>query len=327
MGYKDPHITVLMPVYNAEKYIHEAIASVLTQTFEDFELLIINDGSTDGTLQIIQSFDDPRIVVVSQDNRGVAAALNVGLKLAKAPYIARFDADDICYHERLQLQYGFMLSNPEYSVIGSSADYVDAEGHYVFTNYVGGFSDEEIKALNYRVCPFIHSTVFYKKEIIVANGGYSELAYTFEDHFLWTGILQTEKVCNMQRPLIKVRLNPESITIDEKWHSPQFIEIKYNAIKNRSISLADAEALMQLAGNRLPDTIKQGSYYALCGKKFLVNNYQPAKARRHIVKAINVQPYRLNNYLLYIASYLPQSVLNLLNYGNINSFKPAAQTV
>src|ERR1700754_2088364 len=97
MNFDVPKITVLMPAYNAGKYIGEAIESVLEQTFTDFELLIVNDGSTDNTAAIIQSFTDPRIVLIQQPNLGVAAALNNGLKHARAEYIARFDADDICY--------------------------------------------------------------------------------------------------------------------------------------------------------------------------------------------------------------------------------------
>jgi glycosyltransferase involved in cell wall biosynthesis len=93
----NPAITVLMPAYNAGKYIHEAISSVLAQSFTNFELLIVNDGSTDDTLAVISSFNDARIRVINQTNKGVAAALNNGLQHAQAPYIARFDADDICY--------------------------------------------------------------------------------------------------------------------------------------------------------------------------------------------------------------------------------------
>ena len=101
----DIKITVLMPVYNAEKYIEKAIDSVLNQSFKDFELLIINDGSTDGSMDIIRNFNDPRIVVVNQANSGVAAALNTGVKLARGEFIARFDADDICYPRRFDEQY------------------------------------------------------------------------------------------------------------------------------------------------------------------------------------------------------------------------------
>src|SRR4030088_1747169 len=120
-----PKITVLMPVYNAGKYIRDAIDSVLSQTFSDFELLIINDGSTDDAEKIIESFNDPRISVINQSNKGIAIALNTGLQLARAPYIARFDADDICYEDRLKVQYRFITANPEYIIAGSAADYID----------------------------------------------------------------------------------------------------------------------------------------------------------------------------------------------------------
>src|ERR1700761_448098 len=120
-----PHISVLMPAYNAEKYIGTAINSLLKQTFSSFELVIINDGSTDNTINIINAFNDKRIKLVDQQNKGIAAALNHGLKIARAPYIARFDADDICMPERLEVQYNFLSMNPDYVIVGSDADYID----------------------------------------------------------------------------------------------------------------------------------------------------------------------------------------------------------
>ncbi|HCN82257.1 MAG TPA: hypothetical protein DIT07_01365, partial [Sphingobacteriaceae bacterium] len=168
----EPAVTVLMPAYNAEKNIAEAISSVLQQTFSDFELLIINDGSTDDTEKIIRSFSDPRIVVINQTNHGVAAALNTGLKYSKAKYIARFDADDICFPDRLQTQFFYMESNPEFGVIGSSVNYTDMNGSYLFTFNPSAISDIEIQNLEYTICPFIHSSVFYKKSIVISNGGY-----------------------------------------------------------------------------------------------------------------------------------------------------------
>src|SRR4051812_44490454 len=107
MALEYPKVTVLMPAYNADKYIEDGISSVLSQTFTNFELLIINDGSTDNTLKVIESIRDKRIVVISQENKGVSAALNLGLAHARAPYIARFDADDICLPNRLKVQYEF----------------------------------------------------------------------------------------------------------------------------------------------------------------------------------------------------------------------------
>jgi glycosyltransferase involved in cell wall biosynthesis len=319
MSAANPAITVLMPTYNAGNYIREAIESVLAQTFTDFELLIINDGSTDQTIDVIAGFNDPRIVVISQENKGVAPALNVGLQHAHANYIARFDADDICYPHRLQLQYDFMQRHPEYQIIGSAADYVDVEGNYLFTQDPAGFSNAQIQELKYSVCPFMHPCVMYRKDMVLAHGGYNELAYTFEDHLLWRTILESEKACNLSEALIKFRLNPESITIDEKWRPRSFISIKYKALKKRSITERDSLCMQQMARGQDSHRIKHGSYYALCGKKFLLNNYQPEKARTHIAKAISIHPSRLDNYLLYSITYLPERLVNWLH--NLTSIK------
>jgi glycosyltransferase involved in cell wall biosynthesis len=313
MNFEIPKITVLMPVYNGGRYIGDAVASVLQQTFSDFELLIVNDGSTDDTLNVIQSFDDPRIVVINQENKGIALALNYGLKYARAAFIARFDADDICYPERLQVQYDFMMANPDYSVIGSAADYIDMEGHFLFTHKPPAFSNDQLQQLKYEVCPFIHSCVLYKKDLIIANGGYNEYAYTFEDHFLWANILEGQKVCNLAQPLIKVRLNPESITIDEKWRPRKFRDIKYATLKSRTISKREGSLLAEIGEKQFSAKIKQGSYYALCGKKLLLNNFQPAKARVHVARAISISPFRLDNYLLYTVSYFPEAMINWLH--------------
>ncbi|HEY8780536.1 MAG TPA: glycosyltransferase [Mucilaginibacter sp.] len=313
MNINNPKVTVLMPAYNAGKYIGEAITSVLEQSFTDFELLIINDGSTDETEKIIRSFKDPRIILINQDNRGVAAALNAGLKYARAKYIARFDADDICYPDRLKIQYDFINSYPEYSIIGSAVDYADAEGHYIFTHHPEGHLNEEIQQLKYSICPFIHSSVFYKKELIVNNGGYNEHAYTYEDHFLWVNILKNEKACNLSQSLIKVRLNPESISIDGKWHTRKFRSIKYSTLKKRSITESEGKELYQISGKRYSPKIKEGAYYALCGKKFLLNNYQPEKARSNVIRAISLSPFRLDNYLLYVISYFPEKFISWLH--------------
>ena len=305
----NPKITVLMPAYNTGKYIHEAISSVLEQTFTDFELLIINDGSTDDTLAIINSFTDARIRVINQDNKGVANALNNGLNNSRAPYIARFDADDVCYPNRLQVQYDFITAHSDYSIIGSACDYTDVNGEYVFTYQPAAYSNAEIQQLDYKICPFIHSGVFYKKDVILKAGGYNERAYTFEDHFLWANILKNEKACNLQQSLIKVRWNPESITIDEKWRTNTFRKIKYNALNKLAITEAGGIKLRQIAKQQHSPRIKEGAYYALLGKKYLWNNYQPVKARQNLIKTLSISPLHIKNYFLLLLSFLPEKTL------------------
>jgi glycosyltransferase involved in cell wall biosynthesis len=305
-----PKITVLMPVYNAEKFIEDAIRSVLCQTFADFELLIVNDGSTDRSRALINTFDDPRVVVIDQENKGVAAALNNGLTHARAEYIARFDADDICYPERLQLQYDFMQANPAYSIIGTGVDYISVGGDYIFTYRPSAISYSEILALSHKICPFIHSSVCYKKDLIIRYGGYNEYAHTFEDHLLWKNIIKNEKGCNLSTALIKVRLNPDSITIDEKWRTPLFKRIKHRALLQLDISKLDGLKLIEICKKQHTVRIKEGAYYALLGKKYLWNNYQPLKARENLRKTLAISPFHLKNYLLLLISFLPDSILH-----------------
>jgi glycosyltransferase involved in cell wall biosynthesis len=304
-----PKVTVLMPAYNAGKYIGEAIASVLTQSFTDFELLIVNDGSTDDTLNVIHSFNDERIVVLNQENKGVAAALNNGLRHARAHYIARFDADDVCYPYRLQVQYDFITSHPYYTIIGSGVDYTDVNGDLIFTWQPDALSHTEIRQLSYKICPFIHSSVFYKRSAVSEAGGYNELAYTFEDHFLWAGMLKHEKAFNLNQPLIKVRLNAESITIDEKWRTGKFRQIKYSTLRKLSITEAEGRQLSEIGIKQLSPRIKKGAYYALIGKKYLWNNYQPEKARKNLVKTLAISPLHIKNYFLLAMSFLPERAL------------------
>lgn len=306
MEIKAPAITVLMPAYNAAEYIKEAIDSVLNQTFTDFEFLIINDGSTDDTEKIIRGYTDKRIRLYSQPNAGVIGALNKGLELSKADLIARFDADDVCYHNRLEVQYAFMKANPEYVLIGSDADYMEENGTYIFTHKFNAYTDEEIRALSRSVCPFIHSAVMFRKQKVLESGGYDKGAIGFEDHMLWWKLIQLGKVMNMDQALIKVRFNPDSVTVDERWRGPEYRRIKYGSIENGYVTNDDLAELKGILSSQNFKKFKNAAYYSMVGKKFLWNNHQPAKARQHLAKAIRITPFKVEPYLLYILSFLPE---------------------
>ena len=302
----DPKITVLMPAYNAEKYIEKAIESVLGQTFTDFELLIINDGSTDSTEAVIRSFPDPRIRLINQANQGIAAALNLGLLNAEAGLIARFDADDICGWERLQVQYDFLQMNPDHILVGSDAEYIDRNGEYVFHCHLPAHSSEEIKRLNPERCPFIHSAVMFKKDMVLGAGAYNTHAFAFQDHLLWSKLMRMGKVANLAMPLIRVRLNPESLSIDEKWRTKRFRELKSSAIQAGTITPDEGEELRGLLKKQDHQKIKEGSYYSLLGKKYLWNNHQPGKARANLRRAIRIHPGRVDCYLMMLLSFFPR---------------------
>lgn len=308
----DPKITILIPVYNAEKYIRGAITSVLNQGFTDFELLIINDGSTDTSRQIIESFNDPRIRLINQANQGIAAALNIGLLNAKADFVARFDADDICMPGRLSLQYQFLKDNADYVIVGSNADYIDMHEEFVFTGRMSAYSDEAIRQSIYSYCPMIHSTVMFRKQPVLDAGSYNIYAHAFEDHLLWLKLLRYGKARNLPETLIKVRLTPESISIDEKWRTKRFHEIKSGAIRNGNITEQDGEELLDILKQQNNRKIKEGSYYSLLGKKYLWDNHEPEKARANLKKAISIHPARLDSYALMTLSFFPKNFISWL---------------
>lgn len=307
-----PKITVLMPAYNAAQYISQAIDSVLMQTFEDFELLIINDGSTDDTEYIIRAYRDKRIRLINQSNQGIAAALNMGLLNATAGMIARFDADDICLPGRLQLQYDFLITHKDHVIVGSDADYIDKDGHYVFTCRLPAHSNDELQALALTHCPFIHSAVLFYKQAVLAAGGYNNNAYAFQDHLLWAKLIKLGKVANLSRVLMKVRLNPGSISIDEKWRTRRFREIKASCLQQGQITEQEGKELLGILKGQDNFKVKAGSYYSLLGKKYLWNNHQPKKARMNLKRAIHIYPARLDSYAILLLSFFPKEFIQWL---------------
>jgi glycosyltransferase involved in cell wall biosynthesis len=308
-----PKITILMPAYNAEKYIGEAIRSVLVQTFSDFEFLIVNDGSNDGTQQVIDSFSDERIVQVTQVHSGVSKTLNNGLSMARGEYIARFDADDICFPDRLEKQHAFLESHPEYVMVGSDAEYILENGEHLFDFACIAHSHEAIMDKLYFYCPFIHSSVMYRKEAVITAGGYSLPAHNFEDYLLWTQLSKIGELYNLPEILIRVRFNPASVTIDEKWRGQRFRELKRKAIRRGYVTKEEGDELQAILQKQDMKHVKEGAYYALCAKKFLTDNYQPKESRMYARKAIHAMPFRLDNYALLLAGFLPEKFIQWLH--------------
>jgi len=305
-------VTVLLPVYNAAPYIREAVDSVLAQTYTPFELLIINDGSTDGTAEILESYTDPRIRLVHQPNMGLIKTLNKGIELAQGKYVARFDADDVCYPERLQEQVDFLNENPEYVLIGSEADYMDDEGNFLFRYKFKYYEDEEIRAAGFMICPVIHSAAMFVKDKVIAAGGYDDHAITFEDHLLWRDLAEYGKIKNVHKAWIKVRFNAASATVDEKWRGPVFRDIKYRSIAQGYITEEDSEKLKELLASQNFRKFKEAAYYSMIGKKYLWNQHEPARARQNLVRSIKLMPTKLEPYLLYMFSFLPEGVIKAI---------------
>lgn len=201
-------LTVLMPVYNAEKYLKEAIESILNQTFRDFELLIIDDGSQDSSVQIIQSFSDKRIrLVTNEKNLGISATLNKGIELSATELIARMDADDISYPDRLKLQYEYFQQHPETALLSTSVHVVsdkkaileifEVDKNYIYYN------------INF-ICPIYHPTVMYRRSVIMESGGYT-VPYS-EDYDLWWRLSHKYKIDHLEAILLDYRQSEKSLS-------------------------------------------------------------------------------------------------------------------
>lgn len=301
-----------MPAYNAERYIALAVESVLAQTFREFELLIVDDGSTDRTAAVVRSFNDPRIVLIGQENMGIAGALNTGLKAAQSDLIVRFDSDDICYPERLERQYRFMGENPDYVLAGSMVDYMDREGRYIFTCHSLADTDQAVRRLPYKVCPFLHPSVIYRKDPVLALGGYNLNAHGFEDHLLWRALIRHGKVCNLPEVLLSIRFHPGSVTMDETCRRASFLFIKYAALQKETISGEEGRQLLDIIREQERDGTKEGAYHVLLAKKYLWNNPQPRKARTHAKAVLSARCYRRKGYFLLLLSYMPGNMLKRL---------------
>ena len=188
-----PEITVLMPVYNGEKYLRQSIESILVQTFTDFEFLIFNDGSTDASREIILSYDDPRIILLNNDdNVGLSKSLNRGIDRARGKYIARQDADDLSHPDRLKIQYEYMETN-NCDVTCCRYQYLDKRGkRLLWVSEV--FSPQSLKQRLIDLKDSIaHGSVLMKKNSLVDTGGYNESSEFAQDYELWFRLLSIGK--------------------------------------------------------------------------------------------------------------------------------------
>jgi len=210
---KAPKITVIMPVYNGEKYLKEAINSILNQTYTDFELLLINDASTDDTERIINSYKDHRIIYIKNEiNLGLIKTLNKGLDLARGEFIARMDADDIALPARFEKQVSVLQNNPEIGVCGTW-----------FTPLIDGLKkktiqhpqdSESIKIHLLGYCTMGHPTIMLRKKVI-SNLRYDNDYQAAEDYELWTRLSRITKLYNIQESLLQYRFHDTNISVLE----------------------------------------------------------------------------------------------------------------
>ena len=255
---KEPRLTVLMAVHNGGRFIGKAVQSILEQTFNDFEFLIIDDASTDDSIEIIKAFHDPRIRLVrNRENMGLTRSLNFGLSQARGDYIARMDDDDLSLPTRLQAQMDFFEKNPSYGLVGTSYRYIDEEGRCIYEKILPRTSPEIKKALGI-TNQFAHASVMFPAQAIAAVGPYREFFRYAQDYDLFLRIAEKFEVYNIPEILTEWRVRLNSASVKYRTLQNQYAHIARISASERSKTGKDPVERQDFS----PDEISSLEYLA-----------------------------------------------------------------
>jgi len=306
---RSPKVSVIMSVYNGENFLEEAVRSILNQTFSDYEFIIINDGSTDRTPQILASFDDPRLVIVNQDNRGLTISLNRGIRLAQGEYIARMDADDISEPERLERQAEVLDHEPDVAVVACWYKVIDEKGEVLAHRRLPDDSKQLAKLLPHKnmLC---HGSVLMRKKATEIVGLYNENLRYAQDYELWLRMLHKGFVFSVVPEfLYRHRISPDSV-------AKLYLQRRYAAL----IRKAEGKGLRDLASldvgkyslNRLTEKRKLSLYHYAIGTLKLENG-QTKAAQRELLEGIRIDPTNLRPWYRIGLSLLPKWLRSLIS--------------
>jgi glycosyltransferase involved in cell wall biosynthesis len=220
---KSPHppkISVVMPIYNCAKFLEEGLASLLIQTFRDFEILAINDGSTDHSLDILKKFAtlDNRIKIINQKNTGIVGALNRGIKEARGKYIARMDGDDICFSNRFTDQVAILDKNPKVVLVAGDFEVINQESEFMYRELLLP-EDDDLKQALYLRNPIAHGSTMFRKAVVESIGGYRDLYGPTEDMDLWIRLSHKGEFATTTTSVYKWRMNQNGLTLSKNEES------------------------------------------------------------------------------------------------------------
>jgi glycosyltransferase involved in cell wall biosynthesis len=209
-----PRVSVVMAVFNAAPFLRESIGSILAQTYRDFELIAVDDASSDDSLSVLKSFDDPRIRLLRHErNQGASISRNEAISMARGEFIAIMDADDICASTRLERQVAFLDSHSKVGLIGCGVyETVDTSGEVLHTSRLPIDNKEIQHSLIHEWC-FLHSSVMFRKVLFEIVGGYTQAFEPVEDHDFVLRLLEHCEAHNLGESLVSYRFNPTGLTV------------------------------------------------------------------------------------------------------------------
>ena len=315
----NPLVSVLMSVYNGDPYLHEAIESIINQTFTDFEFIIINDGSTDKTSRIIKEYlqKDSRIVLIEQENMGLTKSLNKGIYYSKGKYIARQDVDDISLPNRLSKQIDFLENNNNIVMVGSYSYLFEENKKIIHSNNSIATNSIDLKKKLPHENQFNHGSVLFHKRTIKNIGGYREQFKYCQDYDLWLRVIHNYDVSNMTSYLYKQRLNLQSISFQKFEQQNQFKRLAqkyyYQRIRNDfdDLDKGDLEEIQNVINIQYDNNvIIKANYYFQIGVIMLAMN-RKKKARHNFILSIKMR-LKVKTVIFWSISFLSARIINLI---------------
>jgi len=280
-----PKISIIMPVYNEEQFVREAIKSILNQTFTEFEFIIIDDGSTDDSVSIIESYNDSRIRLYQNEKKGIVEQLNFGLSKSNADLNARMDADDISELTRLEKQYMFLMDNCDIDIVGTNYVNIDSKGKKTGVKKYPELNDDIMFMMPVEsgVC---HASVLFRKSVLIDTEMYLQAFESAEDHEFFLRLISSGKrFYNIQEPLYRCRLC-DQINSAEKIR-------KQNSL---SYKIGTQYLINDFSSNYSPE-----ERYNFEFRMGVIEYYRGSisRARIHFIKAMSVSRGKLSKILRY----------------------------
>jgi glycosyltransferase involved in cell wall biosynthesis len=294
-SHNKPAASVILPVYNAGKYLDAAVESILSQTFRDFELLLLNDGSTDGSLSRLEYYagQDSRCKVFTSANRGLVGTLNEGIRLAAGDILIRMDQDDISHPERFEEQMGYLKDHPDCVLVGSRVQLIDPDGMPIMQ--MGDRTEHEDidEGLSWGGAFIFHPAVAMRKSAVLKIGGYrAEYEYA-DDLDLFLRLAEVGRLTNLQDVLVDYRQHPSSMSYSGRDRQFQSILAATSDARRRRGQVADTSSPDMWSSNAASATIsevhRKWAWWALASGNLKT-------ARKHAWKALLKNPFSLENF-------------------------------
>ena len=288
-----PTISVILACHNAERYLASAVRSIVAQTFRDFELILIEDGSTDRSSEICRQLaaEDSRIKLVSRPNKGLTKTLNEGLSLATAPLIARMDADDLSLPSRFEKQVAYLNQHPDCVCLGSRVTLIDPyDSPISVTDHKldhGGIDADLLKGIGWAI---VHPAAMMRTDAMRRVGGYREQFTTSQDLDLWLRLAEIGKLANLSEPLLQYRQHFESVAStkhEEQWRMKE--QIVGDAYDRRGIARPKQWPFNKRVPLPVVEQLKRWAWAALKAGN-------PSVARKHATQVLKKDPFSIDSW-------------------------------